>query len=140
MRRLRLFLVFIVFIAIFLPRASVAGQCCKTDRRPFELRHICRAATSSSCGYAESRTALTPRSVESPAVWLNYSRNLMRRGSPAAASEPPQAFREWRLSAEYEWHPKKLVDDQMRDIYGRHRANLGAAYATRGVPWCKRAL
>jgi hypothetical protein len=68
----------------------------------------------------------------------NYSRNLMRRGTPVNASEPPQAFREWRLSAEYEWHPKKLVDDQMRDIYGRHRANLGAAYATRGVQWCKR--
>jgi hypothetical protein len=26
----------------------------------------------------------------------------------------------------------------MRDIYGRHRANLGTAYATRGIPWCQK--
>jgi hypothetical protein len=68
----------------------------------------------------------------------NYTRNWMRRESPASASEPPQAYREARLSAEYEWHPRPWVDDQMRDIYGRHRVNLGAAYATRGIPWCQK--
>ena len=68
----------------------------------------------------------------------NYSKHWMRDVSPLTASEPPQAYREARLSAEYEWHPRALVDDQMRDIYGRHRANLGSAYATRGVTWCER--
>jgi hypothetical protein len=67
----------------------------------------------------------------------NYSKNWMRPES-SNAFEPPQAYREARLSAEYEWHPRKLVDEQMRNIYGRHRANLGAAYAIRGIPSCKR--
>lgn len=68
----------------------------------------------------------------------NYSRNWMRDASAATASDPPRAYRELRASAEYEWHPRPWVDDQMRDIYGRHRANLGAAYGTRGIKWCQR--
>ncbi len=84
----------------------------------------------------------------------NYSKNWMgldsdirrekqletgaREPVPADAEDTPQAYREARFSAEYEWHPRELVTEQMRDIYGRHRANLGAAYATRGIPWCQR--
>lgn len=84
----------------------------------------------------------------------NYSKNWMRLESdilrekepetgadksvPTEPDDIPQAFREARFSAEYEWHPRQLVADQMRDIYGRHRANLGAAFATRGISWCQR--
>ena len=68
----------------------------------------------------------------------NYSKNWMGDVTPGTPADLPQAYREARVSAEYEWHPRKLVDEQMRDIYGRHRANLSSAYATRGVEWCPR--
>jgi hypothetical protein len=68
----------------------------------------------------------------------NYSRNWLRDEETASGTPLRQAFRELRFSAEYEWHPRALVDDQMRDIYGRHRANLGAAYAKKDVRWCQR--
>jgi hypothetical protein len=68
----------------------------------------------------------------------NYSRNWMGPKTSASTSELPEANREARLSAEYEWHPRPLVDEQMRDIYGRHRVNLGAAYATKVIRGCRR--
>lgn len=67
----------------------------------------------------------------------NYSRNRMRVES-GDQSGLPRAFQETRLSAEYEWHPRNLVDPQMRNIYGRHRANLGAAFALKDVRGCAR--
>ncbi len=71
----------------------------------------------------------------------NYSKNWM--GDVTSPKKRPPIFRRRTArrvcrSAEYEWHPRKLVDDQMRDIYGRHRANLSSAYATRGIEWCPR--
>jgi hypothetical protein len=68
----------------------------------------------------------------------NYSRNWMRDVKTAAGATIPEAYKEARASAEYELHPRPWVDEQMRDIYGRHRLNLGAAYATRTVSWCQR--
>lgn len=68
----------------------------------------------------------------------NYSKNWMRDESPQTGSDAPHAYREMRASAEYEWHPRQWVDEQMRDIYGRHRVNIGAAYATRDIAWCQR--
>ena len=68
----------------------------------------------------------------------NYSRNLLRLEPTKDAEKLPRAYREWRASAEYEYHPRPWVDDQMRDIYGRHRAILSAAYATREVRRCER--
>jgi hypothetical protein len=83
----------------------------------------------------------------------NFSRNWMPKAPPAAATEAAspaanaaavltdvQAIREIRASVEWEWHPRKLVDDQMRDIYGRNRLNLGGAYALRGASGCQRRL
>jgi hypothetical protein len=68
----------------------------------------------------------------------NYSKNWMEPKDRQAADALPEAYREARVSAEYEWHPRQWVDEQMRDIYGRHRANVGVAYATRGVRACRR--
>lgn len=68
----------------------------------------------------------------------NYSRNWLRNDDPSAATPLRHAYKEFRASAEYEWHPRPLVDEQMRDIYGRHRLNLGTAYAIKDVKGCKR--
>jgi hypothetical protein len=68
----------------------------------------------------------------------NYSKNWLRDEETVSGTPLRQAYQEVRLSAEYEWHPSRWVDEQMRDIYGRHRANLGAAYAKKDVAWCQR--
>lgn len=70
----------------------------------------------------------------------NYSLNTMGTVRDEKQADLPRAVREIRLLAEYEWHPRGWVDAQMRDIYGRHRANLGAAYARRGLRGCERRL
>lgn len=65
---------------------------------------------------------------------VNYSRNWLGNGS----LEP--ATKEVRLRAEWEFHPRAWVDEDMVDLYGRHRLNFGAAYALRGVRACSRRL
>jgi hypothetical protein len=65
---------------------------------------------------------------------VNYSRNWLGRG----IVEP--ATKEVRLRAEWEFHPRAWVDEDIVDLYGRHRLNVGAAYALRGVRGCSRRL
>jgi hypothetical protein len=70
----------------------------------------------------------------------NYSKNWLRDEATVSGSTLPAAFQEGRLSLEYEWHPRAWVDPQMRDIYGRHRLNLGAAFAKKDIRGCRRRL
>jgi hypothetical protein len=65
---------------------------------------------------------------------------------PAGAAPPPppvlelQSHLEARLVGEYEYHPRRWVDPQMRDIYGRHRLHVGGALAKKGVRGCRKRL
>lgn len=65
---------------------------------------------------------------------INYSRNWMN------GSTDLQAVREARLRAEFEYHPRAWVDENIVDIYGRARLLLGGAYAVRNVRLCKKRL
>lgn len=65
-------------------------------------------------------------------VGANYSRNWLADGASAPAT------RELRFRAEWEVHPRAWVDEDMVDIYGRNRLNLGVAYALRKLPGCQR--
>jgi hypothetical protein len=65
---------------------------------------------------------------------VNYSRNWLGKGP----LEP--ATKEVRIRAEWEFHPRAWVDEDMVDLYGRHRLNVGTAYALRGVRGCSRRL
>lgn len=65
---------------------------------------------------------------------INYSRNWMN------GSTDLQAVREARLRADFEYHPRAWVDENIVDIYGRARVLLGGAYAARGVGICKKRL
>lgn len=78
---------------------------------------------------------------------VNYSRNWMQDLTPASANSPAtqqtvelQSVLEARFVAEYEFHPRSWVDEQMRDIYGRHRFHVGGALAKKDVKWCPRRL
>jgi hypothetical protein len=79
---------------------------------------------------------------------INYSRNWLPP-APAATTPAPatstvsadvQAVREARLRAEFEYHPRAWVDEQIVDLYGRARFLLGGSYAARGVGFCKKRL
>jgi hypothetical protein len=63
---------------------------------------------------------------------MNYSRNRM--------TEALEAVREARLRAEFEYHPRAWVDDDIVEIFGRARLNLSGAYAAKNVPGCRRRL
>jgi hypothetical protein len=63
---------------------------------------------------------------------VNYSRNWLNAGATAPAT------RELRFRAEWEVHPKAWMDEDMVDLYGRQRLNLGVAYALRNLPGCRR--
>lgn len=65
---------------------------------------------------------------------INYSRNWMN------GSTDLQAVREARLRAEFEYHPRAWVDENIVDIYGRARLLLGGAYAVKGAGLCKKRL
>jgi hypothetical protein len=71
---------------------------------------------------------------------VNYSRNWMRDLSTPPLLLDLQSFREARLVAELEYHPRRWVDEQMRDIYGRHRVHVGGALAGKGLRGCQKRL
>jgi hypothetical protein len=63
---------------------------------------------------------------------INYRRNML--------DEDLWALREWGFRAEFEYHPRAWVDEQMVDLYGRTRGRFGASIAMRELRWCpKRA-
>ncbi len=63
---------------------------------------------------------------------VNYSRNWMESSL--------EAIREARLRLEVEHHPRRWIDDDIEELYGRTRLNGAAAYATRQVRFCRRRL
>jgi len=63
---------------------------------------------------------------------VNYSRNWLD-GELFADTE-------LRLKAEVEHHPRAWMDPVIADVYGRTRLNLGAAYAMRDIPGCRKRL
>jgi hypothetical protein len=50
------------------------------------------------------------------------------------------ASKEWGLLGEVEYHPRPWVDDDIEDIYGRTRFNVGGSWAIREAPMCRRRL
>ncbi len=67
-------------------------------------------------------------------IGVNYSRNFMSK------THDLQADREARARVEFEWHPRKAVDEDIVDVYGRARLLLGGAYAKRNVGVCRKRL
>jgi hypothetical protein len=65
---------------------------------------------------------------------INYSRNWM------TGTEEMQAVREARLRVEIEHHPRAWMDEDMVELYGRTRLNLGGAYAAKDLRGCQRRL
>jgi hypothetical protein len=65
---------------------------------------------------------------------INYSRNWM------TLTRELQAVRELRVKGEFEYHPRKWVDDDIVELYGRARVNYQAAYAARGIRGCPKRL
>ena len=65
---------------------------------------------------------------------INYSRNWM------TGTKELQAVKELRGRVEIEYHPSGWVDEDMVELYGRTRLNLGAAYALKDVRGCRRRL
>jgi hypothetical protein len=61
---------------------------------------------------------------------INYRRNLL--------ADDLWTLKEWGFKAEVEYHPRAWIDDDIEDIYGRTRFNLGGTYAMRELPWCPR--
>lgn len=65
---------------------------------------------------------------------INYSRNWMK------GTKELQAVKEIRARVEIEYHPSGWVDEDMVDLYGRTRLNLGGAWAVKNVKGCRRRL
>jgi hypothetical protein len=65
---------------------------------------------------------------------INYSRNWM------TGTKELQAVKEIRARVELEYHPSGWVDEDMVELYGRTRLNLGAAWALKNVKGCQRRL
>ena len=65
---------------------------------------------------------------------INYSRNRM------TGTKELQAVKEIRARVEVEYHPSGWVDEDMVDLYGRTRLNLGGAWAVKNVKACRRRL
>lgn len=65
---------------------------------------------------------------------LNYSRHWME------STPDLQAVREARIRAEFEYHPRAWVDDNIVDLYGRARVLVGGSYAVKSAGWCKKRL
>ena len=63
---------------------------------------------------------------------INYSRNWMESNL--------EADREARLRVEVEHHPRRWIDDEIEELYGRTRLIGAAAYATQHVRFCQRRL
>lgn len=65
-------------------------------------------------------------------VGMNYRRNIL--------DEDLWATKEWGFRAEFEYHPRAWMDENMVDLYGRARGKFGGSFATRQLAWCpKRA-
>lgn len=74
---------------------------------------------------------------------MNYSWNRLEPGGGpdkgACNCEPDEAegVEERRLKAEVEYHPSPWIDDDIEDLYGRLRLNVGGAWAIK-TPFCQR--
>jgi hypothetical protein len=65
-------------------------------------------------------------------IGMNYRRNVL--------DDDLWAMKEWGFRAEFEYHPRAWVDENMVDLYGRARGKFAGTFATRAVRWCpKRA-
>jgi hypothetical protein len=73
---------------------------------------------------------------------INYSRNWMVPGTPdkTTGATDLHAVREARAKVEIEYHPRAWVDENIVDLYGRTRLNLGGAYAARSIRVCQKRL
>ena len=65
-------------------------------------------------------------------IGTNYRKNLL--------DEDLWAIKEYGFRAEFEYHPRAWVDENMVDLYGRFRTKVAGTFATRQLRWCpKRA-
>jgi hypothetical protein len=63
--------------------------------------------------------------------YMRFGGNYSRHWLEAGGDQP--ARREARLRAEYEFHPRAWVDEDMIDLYGRHRFHFAGAYSLRNI-------
>ena len=61
-------------------------------------------------------------------VGMNYRKNIL--------DDTLWARREYGFRADFEYHPRGWVDDEMEDLYGRTRFEVAGTFASRELAWC----
>ena len=73
----------------------------------------------------------------------SFSTNYIRTGVNFRQNRLDDTLRadlEWGVRADFEYHPRAWVDDDIVDIYGRARTEVAASFAAREIPGCRKRL